>query len=157
MFDKACKVQNLMIPAFQKDEDLLAEIRAYQDKKEGFRIWWLGQSGFLVQWNSIHFLIDPYLSDSLTTKYQDTDKPHVRMSELVIHPEKLTFIEFVLFMKNHFTNFCVNSSIILIFFSRRTEMLLIQKILINTGNKFRFLTYVDKLFQSLSTQFFSTV
>ena len=34
-------------------------------------LWWLGQSGFLVQWNGHRVLIDPYLSDSLTTKYAD--------------------------------------------------------------------------------------
>ena len=32
-------------------------------------MWWLGQSGFLVQSRGRHLLIDPYLSDSLTKKY----------------------------------------------------------------------------------------
>jgi L-ascorbate metabolism protein UlaG (beta-lactamase superfamily) len=39
--------------------------------------------------------MDPYLSDSLSLKYKDTDKPHVRMSEKVIEPEKLTGIDFL--------------------------------------------------------------
>src|SRR5690606_3463724 len=46
-------------------------------------------------------LIDPYLSDSLTRKYADTDKPHIRMTELVIHPEKLDFIDLVTSSHNH--------------------------------------------------------
>ena len=38
-------------------------------------------------------LFDPYLSDSLTAKYADTDKPHVRITERVIDPESLDFID----------------------------------------------------------------
>ena len=46
-------------------------------------------------------LIDPYLSDSLTKKYAETDKPHVRISELVIHPEDLPSIDFITSSHNH--------------------------------------------------------
>jgi len=64
-----------------------------QDKSKTLRLWWLGQSGYLVQFQSRHLLIDPYLSDSLTTKYAATDKPHVRMSRRVIDPARLDFID----------------------------------------------------------------
>lgn len=64
-------------------------------------IWWLGQSGFLLQWDRRHLLIDPYLSDSLTKKYQNTDKPHIRMTERVIKPEELDFIDVVTSSHNH--------------------------------------------------------
>ena len=64
-------------------------------------IWWLGQSGFLVQYQGRHLLIDPYLSDSLTKKYADTDKPHVRMTERVISPERLDFVDVVTSSHNH--------------------------------------------------------
>ncbi|MGZ9225209.1 MAG: hypothetical protein ACXW4M_06595 [Anaerolineales bacterium] len=40
-------------------------------------------------------MIDPYLSDSLTKKYAGTNKPHVRMTERVIAPEWLDFVEVV--------------------------------------------------------------
>jgi L-ascorbate metabolism protein UlaG (beta-lactamase superfamily) len=46
-------------------------------------------------------LIDPYLSDSLTKKYLTTDKPHTRMSELVIKPELLKNISAVTSSHNH--------------------------------------------------------
>ncbi len=46
-------------------------------------------------------MIDPYLSDSLTKKYANTNKPHVRMTERVIAPEKLDFIEVVTSSHNH--------------------------------------------------------
>ena len=90
-----------MIKPIKKDEELLAEIKAYAEEVEGLRIWWLGQSGFLIQWHGIHLLLDPYLSDSLSKKYQDTEKPHVRISELVISPEKLDFIDLVTSSHNH--------------------------------------------------------
>ena len=67
----------------------------------GFRLWWLGQSGFLLQWQGIHVLLDPYLSDSLTRKYSQTDKPHVRMTELVIDPAELSFVDIATSSHNH--------------------------------------------------------
>ena len=58
-------------------------------------MWWLGQSGFLVKTNAGTVLFDPYLSDSLTDKYADTDKPHVRMTELCVNPDRMTGIDIV--------------------------------------------------------------
>ncbi len=46
-------------------------------------------------------LLDPYLSDSLTKKYSQTDKPHVRMTELVIDPVRLSFVDVVTSSHNH--------------------------------------------------------
>ena len=66
-----------------------------------YDVWWLGQSGFLVQWNRKCLLLDPYLSDSLTRKYQATNKPHVRLSELVIEPKLLDCIDVVTSSHNH--------------------------------------------------------
>ena len=92
---------NTLIPAFKKDDALVAEMDSFRNEKEGFRLWWLGQSGYLLQWNGKRVLIDPYLSDSLTKKYAETEKPHVRMSELVIRPEKLRTISVVTSSHNH--------------------------------------------------------
>jgi L-ascorbate metabolism protein UlaG (beta-lactamase superfamily) len=61
----------------------------------------LGQSGFLLAWNRHHLLFDPYLSDSLTEKYAATDKPHIRMTELAIAPEKIDFLDVVTSSHNH--------------------------------------------------------
>src|SRR5918993_2538710 len=68
---------------------------------DSFDVWWLGQSGFLIQWNHKCLLFDPYLSDSLTKKYAATQKPHVRMSELVIEPQLLDCIDIVTSSHNH--------------------------------------------------------
>ncbi len=89
------------ISAFQKDQALLDDIRSTAGKAAGFRLWWLGQSGFMLQWQGRHLLFDPYLSDSLTHKYAATDKPHVRMSERVIDPARLDFVDVVTSSHNH--------------------------------------------------------
>jgi L-ascorbate metabolism protein UlaG (beta-lactamase superfamily) len=89
-----------MIKPYQKNKALLFDIEAFTSN-EGFKIWWLGQSGFLVKWQNKTVLFDPYLSDSLSIKYQNTDKPHVRMSELVIDPNFLPKINIVTSSHNH--------------------------------------------------------
>lgn len=81
-----------MITAWQKDDALLADIRSRRGLP-GVDLWWLGQSGYLLRAGDRHLLIDPYLSDSLSKKYASTDKPHVRISERVIDPERLDFID----------------------------------------------------------------
>ena len=90
-----------MIRAAQSHEALLSDIRAADQRNGGFRLWWLGQSGFLLQWQGVHVLLDPYLSDSLTRKYRQTDKPHVRMAELVIDPAQLSFVNVATSSHNH--------------------------------------------------------
>lgn len=84
-----------MIEPCQRDERLLADIAAAPDDESTLHVWWLGQSGFLVQWAGERFLFDPYLSDSLTTKYAATDKPHVRMTGRCIDPARLTGLSHV--------------------------------------------------------------
>jgi len=90
-----------LIKAFKKDEELIAEMDSLLQDETGFHLWWLGQSGYLLQWNGKRILIDPYLSDSLTKKYLTTDKPHTRISELVIDPELLQNISVVTSSHNH--------------------------------------------------------
>jgi L-ascorbate metabolism protein UlaG (beta-lactamase superfamily) len=89
-----------------KDDAFLADVQAtLGGSNDSFRLRWLGQSGFLVQWRRSHLLFDPYLSDSLTTKYAGTDRPHVRISERVVAPERLNFIDLVTVSHGH-TDHC---------------------------------------------------
>jgi L-ascorbate metabolism protein UlaG (beta-lactamase superfamily) len=90
-----------MIEPALKDAALLADIKAAARDDGHFRLWWLGQSGFLLQWRGRHLLLDPYLSDSLTTKYASTDKPHVRMTARVVDPAQLDFVDVVTSSHNH--------------------------------------------------------
>ena len=87
-------------PALQ-GEAFLADVRDAASLQDDLHIWWLGQSGFLVQWNGSHLLLDPYLSDSLSRKYAATEKPHTRMTGLVISPDALDFIDIATSSHNH--------------------------------------------------------
>jgi L-ascorbate metabolism protein UlaG (beta-lactamase superfamily) len=90
-----------MIKAFKKDEDLLKDIQTTSPNTNDVTLWWLGQSGYLIQYKNKKILVDPYLSDSLTVKYHGTDKPHVRISEKVINPSLLPTIDFITSSHNH--------------------------------------------------------
>lgn len=84
-----------------QDDAFLTDVRSAPSGPDVLHLWWLGQSGFLIAWNGRFILLDPYLSDSLTTKYANTDKPHVRMTGRVVAPERLGFIDIVTSSHNH--------------------------------------------------------
>jgi L-ascorbate metabolism protein UlaG (beta-lactamase superfamily) len=85
-----------------QDDEFLADVESTRDESgPSFRLWWLGQSGFLLQYHRRHLLFDPYLSNSLTTKYAESAKPHLRLSQRVIAPERLDFIDVITSTHNH--------------------------------------------------------
>ena len=90
-----------LIKAIKKNEELIGEMNSLINVEDNFHLWWLGQSGFLLQWMEKRVLLDPYLSDSLTKKYALTYKPHTRMSELVVQPGLLKNISVVTSSHNH--------------------------------------------------------
>lgn len=89
-----------MITPALADDAFLADVERPLAPEE-LRLWWLGQSGFLVRSGSRRLLLDPYLSDSLTEKYAATDKPHTRLTARVIAPERLRKIDVVTSSHNH--------------------------------------------------------
>lgn len=90
-----------MINPLQSDDLLLADITAARSQPDALHLWWLGQSGYLIQWQGQHLLVDPYLSDSLTQKYANTAKPHVRMTAIPLAPQRLDFIDVLTSSHNH--------------------------------------------------------
>ena len=90
-----------MIEPSQKGDLLIEDMVGVEGGEDCFHVWWLGQSGFLLKWNGDFLLFDPYLSDSLSRKYEGTDKPHVRMSELVVDPARLVFVKSITSSHNH--------------------------------------------------------
>jgi L-ascorbate metabolism protein UlaG (beta-lactamase superfamily) len=78
-----------MKPAFQTGDAFIADAQNALSAGK-FSLWWLGQSGFLLVNNGRALVLDPYLSDSLTRKYQDTDKPHARLTQRVVEPRALS-------------------------------------------------------------------
>ncbi|MBI5282526.1 MAG: MBL fold metallo-hydrolase [Candidatus Solibacter usitatus] len=83
-----------------KNDAFLQDVDRHTGRK-GVRLWWLGQSGFLLHWDANFLLFDPYLSDSLTDKYAGTAKPHVRMTAQVVHPLDLYMVDVVASSHNH--------------------------------------------------------
>jgi L-ascorbate metabolism protein UlaG (beta-lactamase superfamily) len=90
-----------MIKPILQDDEFLADVARSIQELDKFHLWWLGQSGYLVNWRGAFLLIDPYLSDSLTKKYAGTAKPHVRLTERVIAPGQLSFVQVVTSSHNH--------------------------------------------------------
>jgi L-ascorbate metabolism protein UlaG (beta-lactamase superfamily) len=91
----------------QKNDAFIAEVRSALASK-GRHLWWLGQSGFFIVQNGRALLLDPYLSDSLTRKYTNTDKPHVRITERVVEPAALGalgIIDLITSSHNHTDHF----------------------------------------------------
>lgn len=89
-----------MIKPVLQDDAFLADVKNARSDN-AFFVWWLGQSGFLIRWRHQFLLLDPYVSDSLTKKYAATDKPHVRMTERVVAPEKMGFVHVITSSHNH--------------------------------------------------------
>lgn len=81
-----------MIEPWRSNDAFLEQVEAGDG---GLQAWWLGQMGFLVRAGGLRFVLDPYLSDSLTRKYAGTDKPHVRMTGRVVEPGRLRCIDVV--------------------------------------------------------------
>ena len=81
-----------MIEPFRKDRQLFSDVLATHGQDNNLHVWSLGQSGYYFFQSSADLLIDPYLSDSLTAKYANTPKPHVRMTERVLSPEWLAHL-----------------------------------------------------------------
>ena len=90
-----------MLQPYVKDANFLGSLSIPPTAVDELRIWWLGQSGFLIRHENSFLLFDPYLSDSLTEKYAQTDQPHVRMIERVIAPDRLLGISVVTSSHNH--------------------------------------------------------
>lgn len=90
-----------MIQPLLHDDALLADIAAAPASTDVLHVWWLGQSGYLLQTRGARLLVDPYLSDSLTRKYAGTDKPHIRLSVRVVDPARLVGIDVVSSSHSH--------------------------------------------------------
>jgi len=94
-----------MIEPVRSGQHLLDEIQETTLSEGSIAIWWLGQSGFLIKSSETTVLIDPYLSEHLTTKYHKTSKPHIRMTRNPIEPGRLAEIDHVIVSHKHSDHF----------------------------------------------------
>lgn len=90
-----------MIEPIRSGQELVQEVLGTRPGPGVVACWWLGQSGFLLKSPEATVLIDPYLSEHLTAKYHDTDRPHVRMTRCPVRPEELTGIDLLLASHKH--------------------------------------------------------
>lgn len=81
--------------------DLLAEIASTRPEPDELAVWWLGQSGFAIKSRTGLLVIDPYLSEHLTTKYASTPRPHIRMTESPLRGHELPGVNLVLASHKH--------------------------------------------------------
>ncbi|MFP4427638.1 MAG: MBL fold metallo-hydrolase, partial [Spirochaetaceae bacterium] len=69
--------------------------------KEGVRLYWLGQAGFLIDFHDSRIVIDAYLSDSLNKKYRGTRFPHERMMPPPVPPDGISDVDWVASTHGH--------------------------------------------------------
>jgi L-ascorbate metabolism protein UlaG (beta-lactamase superfamily) len=90
-----------MIEPLRHGQELVDEIRRTAPAPGTVAVWWLGQSGFLIKSRQGMLAVDLYLSEHLTKKYEDTSRPHVRMTGATIHGEDLRDVDVVLASHKH--------------------------------------------------------
>ncbi|WP_165219067.1 MBL fold metallo-hydrolase [Aquisphaera insulae] len=90
-----------MIEPVRSGSDLVAEIFERAVSPGSLSIWWLGQSGFVIRSGTRILVVDPYLSEHLTTKYEGTIRPHVRMTRSPLRGADLRGVDLVLASHKH--------------------------------------------------------
>lgn len=90
-----------MIEPIREGPMLLREIARAEVPERALAVWWLGQSGFVIKSRRGTLVIDPYLSEHLTQKYDGTSKPHVRMTRAPLRGRELENIDLVLASHKH--------------------------------------------------------
>ena len=76
------------VEATPTGKNLLSVLNQNSDQ-DSVQFWWLGQAGFALRYKKILLLIDPYLSNSLAEKYQNSEFKHLRMMPIPFSPEQL--------------------------------------------------------------------
>jgi L-ascorbate metabolism protein UlaG (beta-lactamase superfamily) len=90
-----------MIDPFKHGRDLIEEINGTVPAPGSLAIWWLGQSGFLIKSRGGIVVIDPYLSEHLTKKYESSARPHVRMTRAPLRGADLLGVDLILASHKH--------------------------------------------------------
>jgi L-ascorbate metabolism protein UlaG (beta-lactamase superfamily) len=90
-----------IIAPTQSSQQLLADIQRMRPRPGSLAVWWLGQSGYVMKSRSGTLVVDPYLSESLTAKYEGSSKPHVRMTRAPCRGHELSGIDLILASHKH--------------------------------------------------------
>lgn len=81
--------------------EILDDIVAARPGPKNLIVWWLGQSGYVIKSRFGTLVIDPYLSEHLTKKYEGTSKPHIRMTSAPFRAHELKGVDLVLSSHKH--------------------------------------------------------
>lgn len=92
--------QRVCVEAETRDLQLELPLGPIADQ-DGVQMWWLGQAGFLLRSRDASLIIDPYLSDSLATKYRGKEFAHERMMPVPVPPAQLRGLTDVLITHGH--------------------------------------------------------
>ena len=90
-----------LIQPIQSGQQLLDDIAKTTPAIGEVAIWWLGQSGYAIKTASTLFYVDLYLSEHLTHKYAETEKPHIRMTEAPLRGTDLQNVKLVFSSHKH--------------------------------------------------------
>src|SRR5262249_5852920 len=90
-----------MIEPVRQGFALVEEIEGTIPSAGSLCVWWLGQSGYLIKSRRGLLAIDLYLSEHLTTKYQATNRPHIRMTRAPLRGGDLRGVDLVLASHKH--------------------------------------------------------
>lgn len=90
-----------MIEPVRSGAELVREIETPVAPTSGLVVWWTGQSGFLIRSAQGLLAVDLYLSDHLTKKYQNSPRPHVRMTRSPLRGEDLQAVDLLLASHKH--------------------------------------------------------
>lgn len=97
--------QNEPLPALiqpiQRGTALLQDIASARPGPGEVMLWWLGQSGYAIKTASALWHVDLCLSEHLTTKYANTDKPHIRMTAAPLRGSDLTDVHWLFASHKH--------------------------------------------------------
>ena len=90
-----------MIEPIQAGVEFVNDVDSTHPGPGTLAVWWLGQSGYVVKSPTGTMVIDPYLSEHLTTKYEGTARPHVRMTRSPCRGSDLRGVDLVLSSHKH--------------------------------------------------------
>jgi L-ascorbate metabolism protein UlaG (beta-lactamase superfamily) len=90
-----------MIEPEKSGGELVLEIVSSTPAEGSLNVWWLGQSGFLIQARTGILAVDLYLSEHLTRKYAGTSRPHVRMTRAPLRGSDLRALDLMLASHKH--------------------------------------------------------
>lgn len=91
----------VLIEPVQSGEALVNDIARTRPQSGQVAIWWLGQSGYVIKTANTVLCVDPYLSEHLTNKYANTEKPHIRMTRAPLRGADLRGVRWLFSSHKH--------------------------------------------------------